>query len=142
VCEDGTWLFNNNGIIECKTTISISKCNNTICNNGKCDDSSGDIICNCNNGYTGLYCDINNSEIDKKLSSLEKDIDKLIKKDSYDYETVNTVIENEFIKETIKQISVLYQYSNKTKSSTFDKIKELTKNAVQFYTNSNLEILS
>ena len=121
-CKLAENFYNNRTKIYC---VNYNPCTN---NNGICDDSREEIpICKCNNGFIGVYCETNISEINKDISFLEDNIRKMINK------TNNIdIIQNSSITNNIKKISNLYLNLNSL-NDFGDKIVEITVDVINNY---------
>ncbi len=122
-CKLAENYYNNRTKIDCE---NYNPCTN---NNGICDDSIEEIpICKCNNGFIGVYCEINISEINKEISFLEDNSRKMIN------ETNNNIdiIQSSSITNNIKKISNLYLNLNSL-NDFGDKIVEITVDVINNY---------
>ena len=137
VCDEGTELKKNyKNEIECIPIEDLNCINNNYCINGICDDSTGNIFCNCNEGYVGLNCDIGINNIKNNLKKLEEEISEELNNSENlnDTQKIN-IIENNNLTEKIKQISILYKYEQINDNSIMNNIKNLTKSVIDIYNN-------
>ena len=141
--ERSQFIRDNNGTKSC-VDLSQSLCQEiNPCLNGICNDFSGKIICKCLEGYTGIYCDIENTieNIENRLSALEEEIENSIINESFDNEKTISFIQNYTLIETVKELSFLYQYSPIKKDNSLKIIKNITISAINIYNseeNTNL----
>ena len=124
--------------IECIPIEDLNCINNNYCINGICDDSTGNIFCNCNEGYVGLNCDIGINNIKNNLKKLEEEIsEELNNLENLNDTQIINIIENDNLSEKIKQISLLYKYEQINDNSIMNNIKSFTKSVIKFYNDNN-----
>ena len=104
-CDKGYVLIGKKCTLpEFSNDIESNKCNDNYCgNNGKCVENGLIPNCECNSNFAGLFCDIENNQIEKHLKEL---------KDTFNNYNINELEENPIL---IKEIN--YYINNPEKIS-------------------------
>ena len=153
-------MISNNGKCECKDgTIPKISNNKTVCSNDKncensnfcingiCDDSSGNIICNCYNGFFGVNCSegINAVNYIKTLNNIQKEIQSLVGNVTLNEQATNDLFSNNSLTNKIQQVSLLYKSKNvnieNQNEPIYETIKDFTMKVINLYNNNSTKLI-